>query len=81
MVSLTVATKRVGYLLGFFSELGSMGWPFSSSFIFGLGPRFFGSGFGSGSFFSLQEINPVTILPDQSQRYPVLRIRDVYPGS
>jgi hypothetical protein len=31
-----------------------MGWPFSSSFIFGLGPRFFGSGFGSGSFFSLQ---------------------------
>jgi hypothetical protein len=53
MVSRTFATKRVGYLLGFFSELGSMGCPFSSSFILGLGPRFFGSGFGSGSFFSL----------------------------
>ncbi len=69
MVSRPVATKRVGYLLGFFSELGSMGCPFSSSFIFGLGPRFFGSGFGSGSFFSLKEIDPVTILQGQSQRY------------
>ncbi len=69
IVSQTAATRRVRYLLGFFSELGSMGCPFSSSFILGLGPRFFGSGFGSGSFFSLQEIDPVTILQDQSQRY------------